>query len=213
MKHLGRVVTDEQGVSPVIGVILMVAVTVIVAAVIGASALGMSDSVSETPPRVSFDVSQETKTYSNYLNQELEGKTVTISHEGGESFSDETIDLTVNGENAYGYDSERDISSKNDAGVATIWEDTRLATNDNAKTVTAGETVSVMAATDEYNFENKHDTKIVYREKYDNVRIYDRGSSNYLAEDVFLKQGDTVRIVWQDPGSDRSTELLEYEVQ
>jgi len=212
MKNLGAVIADEQGVSPVIGVILMVAVTVIVAAVIGASALGMSDSVSETPPRVSFDVSQETKTYSNYLNQELEGKTVIISHEGGESFSDETVDITVNGENAYGYDNERDYSSKNDAGVATIWEETRLATNDNAKTVTAGETVSVMAATDEYDFENEHNKDIVYREKYD-VRIYERSSSDYLAEDVFLEKGDIVRIVWQEPGSDQSTELLEYEVE
>jgi flagellin-like protein len=39
--------TDERGVSPVIGVILMVAITVILAAVIASFVLGFGDSVSE----------------------------------------------------------------------------------------------------------------------------------------------------------------------
>ena len=41
--------TDEKGVSPVIGVILMVAITVILAAVIGTFVLNLGGSVSETP--------------------------------------------------------------------------------------------------------------------------------------------------------------------
>lgn len=39
--------TDERGVSPVIGVILMVAITVILAAVIASFVLGFGDSVSQ----------------------------------------------------------------------------------------------------------------------------------------------------------------------
>lgn len=45
---------DDRGVSPVIGVILMVAITVILAAVIAAFVLGLGDS-SEPAPSVSFD--------------------------------------------------------------------------------------------------------------------------------------------------------------
>lgn len=40
---------DERAVSPVIGVILMVAITVILAAVIGTFVLGLGDSVSQSP--------------------------------------------------------------------------------------------------------------------------------------------------------------------
>jgi flagellin-like protein len=45
---------DDRGVSPVIGVILMVAITVILAAVIAAFVLGLGDT-SSTTPSVTFD--------------------------------------------------------------------------------------------------------------------------------------------------------------
>ncbi len=45
---------DDRGVSPVIGVILMVAITVILAAVIAAFVLGLGDT-SEPAPSASFD--------------------------------------------------------------------------------------------------------------------------------------------------------------
>jgi len=44
----------DRGVSPVIGVILMVAITVILAAVIGAFVLGLGDQVSNNAPQASF---------------------------------------------------------------------------------------------------------------------------------------------------------------
>jgi flagellin-like protein len=40
---VGALFADEEAVGPVIGVILMMAITVVLAAVIGASALGFSD--------------------------------------------------------------------------------------------------------------------------------------------------------------------------
>jgi flagellin-like protein len=49
--------TDEDAVSPVIGVILMVAITVILAAVIGAFVLNIGGS-QDTAPSVSFDFEQ-----------------------------------------------------------------------------------------------------------------------------------------------------------
>ena len=47
---------DERAVSPVIGVILMVAITVILAAVIGTFVLGLGDRVSQSAPQASFSL-------------------------------------------------------------------------------------------------------------------------------------------------------------
>jgi len=48
-RHLDDLFGDERAVSPVIGVILMVAITVILAAVIGTFVLGLGDSVQQQP--------------------------------------------------------------------------------------------------------------------------------------------------------------------
>ena len=46
---------DDRGVSPVIGVILMVAITVILAAVIASFVLGLGDQTDEVAPNVNFE--------------------------------------------------------------------------------------------------------------------------------------------------------------
>jgi flagellin-like protein len=52
--------SDDRAVSPVIGVILMVAITVILAAVIGTFVLGLGDSLGDSQPsaQISADVDQ-----------------------------------------------------------------------------------------------------------------------------------------------------------
>ena len=52
--NLDRIFGDDRAVSPVIGVILMVAITVILAAVIGTFVLGLGDSLGDTAPQASF---------------------------------------------------------------------------------------------------------------------------------------------------------------
>jgi len=47
--------TDDDAVSPVIGVILMVAITVILAAVIASFVLGLGQSTGNTAPSITFD--------------------------------------------------------------------------------------------------------------------------------------------------------------
>jgi len=46
--------SDDRAVSPVIGVILMVAITVILAAVIGTFVLGLGDQLGDSAPQASF---------------------------------------------------------------------------------------------------------------------------------------------------------------
>ena len=48
---------EDRGVSPVIGVILMVAITVILAAVIATFVLGLGEQISDTAPQASFQCS------------------------------------------------------------------------------------------------------------------------------------------------------------
>lgn len=51
---LGQLLGDEGAVSPVIGIILVVAITVILAAVVGGYALGLGSQVDDTAPQARF---------------------------------------------------------------------------------------------------------------------------------------------------------------
>ena len=77
---------DERAVSPVIGVILMVAITVILAAVIGTFVLGLGESVSEEPRAgVSFSQTGQdvTETWTNEGN--IDSSSQALDVEGGAS--------------------------------------------------------------------------------------------------------------------------------
>ena len=67
---------DEEAVSPVIGVILMVAITVILAAVIAAFVFGMGGNLTTAPPSVSITAAS---------NSAESGADIVIKHIGGEA--------------------------------------------------------------------------------------------------------------------------------
>ncbi|ELZ32842.1 flagellin-like protein [Halogeometricum pallidum JCM 14848] len=79
---LKQLFTDDSAVSPVIGVILMVAITVILAAVIGTFVLNLGGSVSQTTPQASFGFDYDTTGDGN----------VTITHETGASIDSARLD-------------------------------------------------------------------------------------------------------------------------
>jgi flagellin-like protein len=81
--QLQALLTEDRAVSPVIGVILMVAITVILAAVIGTFVLGLGQNVQSTPQAsFSFDF-----TASN--------TTVDITHTGGDTLEKDENANTV----------------------------------------------------------------------------------------------------------------------
>ncbi|ELZ05726.1 type IV pilin [Natrialba aegyptia] len=82
---------DERAVSPVIGVILMVAVTVILAAVIAAAVMGMGDGLGDTSPTVNADVNVN----SDYDNSSSNQDVVYISHGSGDSISQDNINVVL----------------------------------------------------------------------------------------------------------------------
>ena len=85
---LKNLLAEDRAVSPVIGVILMVAITVIIAAVIGTFVLGLGDQVSESAPQAQFT-----------FNNPSSG-TVSITHDGGDAIV--AGDLSFSGAGASG---------------------------------------------------------------------------------------------------------------
>ncbi|MXR41008.1 type IV pilin [Halobaculum sp. WSA2] len=85
-----QLLDDDRAVSPVIGVILMVAITVILAAVIGSFVLGLGNSVQQTTPNANFQF--------DYAENETTGLyNVTATHTGGATLdSTNTGSLTLN---------------------------------------------------------------------------------------------------------------------
>ncbi|MFC7142341.1 type IV pilin N-terminal domain-containing protein [Halosimplex aquaticum] len=80
---LNQLFADDDAVSPVIGVILMVAITVILAAVIATFVLGLGDQVSSTTPQASFSFE---------WNGEAGGQApLKITHDGGETIQAQNL--------------------------------------------------------------------------------------------------------------------------
>ncbi len=77
---------DDDAVSPVIGVILMVAITVILAAVIATFVLGLGEQVSETAPQASFtfDYNEGSTATDSFSNSGGDG-ILNITHAGGDT--------------------------------------------------------------------------------------------------------------------------------
>ncbi|WP_338737596.1 type IV pilin N-terminal domain-containing protein [Haloplanus salilacus] len=119
---LKNFIADDRAVSPVIGVILMVAITVILAAVIGTFVLGLGNQVQDTAPQAtfSFDFEENTGTYN-----------VTATHDGGDTFTSEntnSLNLSASGESDQAFDlsvsagdSESIDSVDSETTVRVIW--------------------------------------------------------------------------------------------
>lgn len=86
-----RIFRDEKGVSPVIGVILMVAITVILAAVIASFVFGLGSKAPKAAPQASLVVSA----YNNTTKFDVSGDLIIIEHQGGENILWEEIKVIV----------------------------------------------------------------------------------------------------------------------
>ncbi|RDZ63874.1 type IV pilin [Haloferax sp. Atlit-12N] len=121
--QLTHLFKDDSAVSPVIGVILMVAITVILAAVIGTFVLGLGDQVGDTAPQASFSFDYDNAQYD-----------LVVTHESGEAIDDAR--LSVAGD------------ALNTTQTTTPWTTTVTAgtpvTLEVKDTLTGGETVRVV---------------------------------------------------------------------
>jgi flagellin-like protein len=111
--QLDQLITDDDAVSPVIGVILMVAITVILAAVIGTFVLGLGSSVQQNAPQASFTLDFTNDTVDSTANYNVYN--VTATHDGGDVLNeDNTGNLSVvsaGGNISVGYSNQLPIAA------------------------------------------------------------------------------------------------------
>jgi flagellin-like protein len=130
--QLNELLTDDRAVSPVIGVILMVAITVILAAVIGTFVLGLGDQVDENAPQASFSFEFSSTGGFDGGSDDY----VNLTHEGGDTLDNSTISID-------GGDGGLAPGSVNHPGD---WDDGTIEAGDviTYQAVDAGETVRVV---------------------------------------------------------------------
>jgi flagellin-like protein len=85
---LNELFADDDAVSPVIGVILMVAITVILAAVIGTFVLGLGDQVQSTTPQAQFT-----------FDEDSGANEITITHDGGDPVDENNMEIVDSEDN------------------------------------------------------------------------------------------------------------------
>jgi len=117
-----KLIDEERAVSPVIGVILMVAITVILAAVIGTFVLGLGDQVQQTTPNANFAFDYTADT---------DGDTLDVTFETGDELTGSNVDVVVSG------------ADPADGDGTYTWNGDDL---DGGDTVSAGSSVTVSEA-------------------------------------------------------------------
>ena len=153
MKIKAFLFDDDRGFSPVIGVILMVAITVILAAVIAAFVLGLGDT-NESAPSVTWDYDYDSS---------IDGEgTLTITMTGGESFDPARVSFAGDNLGSTGtFDNSSDGTEDLSDVTATTersWEDIVGITGnsnvdsedfgDDVGTITAGNSIVLGLAAD-----------------------------------------------------------------
>jgi flagellin-like protein len=131
---LKKLFNDDDAVSPVIGVILMVAITVILAAVIASFVLGLGESANQTTPQASWSFDYDSTASSGDYNLGGTDGVLTVTHDGGDSIvnsrltaNDEEGDGPVDIFDSTGSDvtagSTETIEIESDDTVNIIWTD------------------------------------------------------------------------------------------
>jgi len=214
---------EDRGVSPVIGVILMVAVTVIIAAVIGSSALGLSEEIGETPPNAQFTVEETEADLQNDDGHPLKTYPLAkIAHTSGETVDMDSIEVRINGEPAYATIGPFALSGEV-AGFDHVGTDD--GNNDNRPPVmtpkhvvgdrfTAGDEITLVLGTTHFGDEDltisKSDGDNVYYHTHgDTIVNVINGESLGEGTGARLASGDVIEIIWESDG--QSQLLYEHE--
>ena len=190
--QLKKLLEDDDAVSPVIGVILMVAITVILAAVIGTFVLGLGDQVQNTNPQASFTFDQGTYQVSGSTT---EFTAVTITHDGGDKIEGTNLNVRVDGEEAYAADGSDQAV---DPFTGTVSAGT-------SATIVAAADGTVETGSDSYTDETGGATD-------NGLRINDDDGADSDINDAQLTSDSAVRVVWSSPNGGDSATLGEYTI-
>lgn len=206
---------DDRGVSPVIAVILMVAITVILSAVIGTFVLDIGGSLQQSPPQAAFSMEHDTwKLYRKAPGSRdtVNTKTpyVKLTHESGEAVDTENIRVLVDGEQAFATGANQKTNANyygcnGDPDLLAPVYPFKLSGDE----ITAGESTYLVFADEELH-EKAPPTNTRTHFYPGQTQYYSGGragtcSGGGLGKIQFtpLDKSQTIRIVWETAGSSR----------
>ena len=137
---LKKIFNNNKAVSPVIGVVLMVAITVILAAAIGSSVFGQG--TAESAPQANLDIQSTGVTAAGIAS-------VRIEHLGGDpiNFATTKVVASVNGGNSQKVKADLGTVSVGDIKTLDLLDDASAALKDNSVTdpvvMKSGNTVNI----------------------------------------------------------------------
>lgn len=146
--QIQKPISDEEAVSPVIGVILMVAITVILAAVIGTFVLGLGKNVQDSAPQANLQFEYPSDIYEDSGYDDADS--LSITHTGGGDMEASNVDVQV------GSLTVEDVASDSSDYIKTgdSWDDT-ISTD-------GGITLSEANSNAEGNFEAGETVRVVW---------------------------------------------------
>ena len=121
--QLKQLIADDDAVSPVIGVILMVAITVILAAVIGTFVLGLGENIEDTSPNAQFTTEYEGTAPSGTEGTDYcspgsgSSGTLEITHQSGPTIEADRLTVSEDGSDAPWSDCDSSASGSSDIGA------------------------------------------------------------------------------------------------
>jgi len=132
---LNALSADDKAVSPVIGVILMVAITVILAAVIGTFVLGLGDTANSRIPQADYQASYSSS-----------DETLTFAHENGETIGQARLSIVSDG-TAFCAEPGNSSSCASGDSVTSVTLDSQADTSDwvSGDEMTAGKQATIVA--------------------------------------------------------------------
>jgi flagellin-like protein len=226
----------RRAVSPVIGVILMVAITVILAAVIGAFVLEIGDQ-QETAPNTSFTTEQQTLFIEDAGGDKANVSQVLIAHGGGDVIDIRALHVKVEGsEMQFGFSSEREPGASTAPVMKPVPDLRETAGTNEQVTFTSGQQWNVV--TGEIDVGWGHVTRDIAQD-YDtyNLNIYNKpdssdndyqgitatpqkpgdpgrdvGASDFYGYQ-FLEPGWQVNVVWEAESGGKTQTMMRYEIQ
>jgi FlaG/FlaF family flagellin (archaellin) len=99
--NIAHLLEDDDAVSPVISTVLMVAVTVVIASVVGTFVLGLGNGTSEPRPNTHFTFEYEENAIDADGDHGRVDDAVNITHESGQNIDTARITVTIDGVSAY----------------------------------------------------------------------------------------------------------------
>lgn len=222
LNSLKKFIDDKAGASSVVGVILVIGVTVILAAVVGGYVYSISNDISESPPNTQFEIDY-IEDY-EYTDPHDSG-TIRFDYAveiipNGDNIDPKNIDVKVNGEQAYVAGPTEDPEAINDPEITypSSWDSGHrivLEPWQLEDTISTGEKIRILTAGPEIrdypaNVTPINEDRVLYRHNYMDVYINDGGGSNPDLADVMLNRGDTIEIIWSS--GDESHRLAEYTI-